>query len=370
VRSFPTDSGEVSLIWFNNLLYDGQELREVAKPDLAPHFRTFDDYHGFLVDTARKMRTNLESTARRHAVTPLTTLSSGYDSPAVAVIAKHAGCERAATIRQSTSFWRGSDSGEAIAKYLGLTCRSYDRKVGSYPNEAAIWAASGYSTMLSWTQFDYPQPVCLFFIGCSGDTAWSRKKLRDPFELNIWDDLGMGEFRLFAGVFQCAVPFWGLRRIEEIHAITYSAEMAPWTLHTNYDRPIPRRIVEQAGVPRDAFAIRKKNTSHEGPLKWPFSPEAGASYARYLKRLGRRVPPLATIGLIRRAAHVDGLFYRNITRRLYWKFGWKRWPRPWDKLSDPTNLLRWAHAELTQQYKTAFEDTVSTATCAASAGEG
>jgi hypothetical protein len=34
--------------------------------------------------------------------------------------------------------------------------------------------------------------------------------------------------------------------------------MAPWRLMTNYDKPIPRRIVEEAGIARELFASSKK----------------------------------------------------------------------------------------------------------------
>ena len=34
--------------------------------------------------------------------------------------------------------------------------------------------------------------------------------------------------------------------------------MEPWRVHTNYDRPIPRRIAEEAGVPRELFGNKKR----------------------------------------------------------------------------------------------------------------
>ena len=49
----------------------------------------------------------------------------------------------------------------------------------------------------------------------------------------------------------------GARRKAEIIAITESDEMQPWRIHTAYDRPIPRRIAEEAGIPRQAFGQAK-----------------------------------------------------------------------------------------------------------------
>ena len=39
----------------------------------------------------------------------------------------------------------------------------------------------------------------------------------------------------------------------EIEYLACSDEMAPWSLGNDYDRPIPRRIVEEAGIPRALF---------------------------------------------------------------------------------------------------------------------
>ena len=36
-------------------------------------------------------------------------------------------------------------------------------------------------------------------------------------------------------------------------------EMYPYYMNTDYDKPIARRIVEEAGIPRDAFGGKNKN---------------------------------------------------------------------------------------------------------------
>lgn len=52
--------------------------------------------------------------------------------------------------------------------------------------------------------------------------------------------------------------YFGWRRAGRLLAISKSEEMAPWSLFTDYDRPIARRIVEEAGVPRAWFGQAKK----------------------------------------------------------------------------------------------------------------
>lgn len=346
-RDIPTDDGDASFIWFNNLVYDGRALREVEKPDSAPCFGVFGDYRGFLRENARAMGRNLRSPARRHEVLPMATVSSGYDSPAAAVIAAEAGCRHAVSIRQSTSLWRGSDSGRAIAEGLGMSCRECDRTARSYPHEAAFWAPSGWCNLLNWTLFPYPASTCLLFQGNYGDAIWDRKGLPSPFMIDIWDDLGMGEFRLIVGMFQCPVPFWGMRHAEEINRIASSREMEPWTIHTRYDRPIARRIVEEAGIPRGSFAVRKKDSSHEAAFKWPYSPDSQASFRRYLTQRGYFAPTGRAAGLLRRLARLESLLYQNVLLKARLRVRFK----PWERLAGAGLLFHWANEELTNMYQ-------------------
>jgi len=345
--TFPTQSGEAHLVWFNNLVYKDGVFSEKPKAATAPSFHCYADYKNFLFETARSLGRNMGSAGRKHKVVPLASVSSGYDSPAAALTAKHAGCTQAVTLKQSSSFWRGSDSGKDIAQQLGLSCRSYDRTSKTYPHEEAFWAASGYCNLLSWTLFEYPEPVCLFFIGCYGDAIWDRKKLKDPFAFQVWDDLAMSEYRLFRGMLQCAVPFWGMRRAKEIEGITFSEEMSPWTMHDNYDRPIARRLVEEAGVPRGAFAVRKKDTSHEAAFRWPYSRQSQARFREYLKRRSHAAPSPFVVRLLRRLAHLESLIYINITNKL----DIRTRVRPWLKLKGLSLLFHWANDELKREYQ-------------------
>ena len=58
------------------------------------------------------------------------------------------------------------------------------------------------------------------------------------------------------------VPYVGYMGMEDILRISKSNEMKPWdvsnTPYEHYSRPIPRRILEERGVPRRAFAFEKK----------------------------------------------------------------------------------------------------------------
>lgn len=164
LESIPLINGErVCVVYRDNLVFDGKTLVKAKKKETTPSFNTYSDYHTFLRQTAEAISQNAGSNTRKYRIKPLASLSSGYDATASAVIAKFAGCSHAVTIKQSSSYWRGSDSGETVAKYLGMTCDVYNNKTANYPFEESFWAVSGRAFLINWTQFDYPEPLCLFF---------------------------------------------------------------------------------------------------------------------------------------------------------------------------------------------------------------
>jgi hypothetical protein len=349
VASIPLESGQVASVYFNNLLHDGTGLFEVVKPDPAPAFLTYEDYHGYLVQTAKSLGRNLADPARAHRVVPLSGISSGYDSSAATVISRHAGCKRTVTISGSASLWRGSDSGALLAKCLGMSCTEHPLSASSYPMEAALWAAEGRAGIINWTLFDFPEPLCLFFTGWHGEKMWDRvcHDHPDPFVRRDPGSLGFCEWRLLKGVFQCPVPFWAARHNHQTRAITLSPAMAPWHMHRDYDKPIARRILEEAGVPRNLFGTVKRNTSHEAFLRWPYSPEARASFARYVRDNGCYAPPEPMVSFLRVLTHWDSLVHKNITRRV----GLRRSLRHLLAPKGSMLVFRWANDELTRTYR-------------------
>lgn len=354
VRTIPTEAQDVFSVFFNNLVFDGHRLLEVPKVDTAPHFGCFDDYYRFLVSTARTLGENAAAPERTYRVVPLSSISSGYDSSATAVISRHAGCRRTVTIKDSTSLWRGCDSGAPIARLLGMQCTEYPRIADEYPLEVAVWAAEGRPGIMNWTLFDYPEPLCLFFTGCHGEKLWDRvdHDHPDPFVRRDPSSLGFCEFRLFRGAFQCPMPFWGVRHSQELRAITATAEMRPWYMMRDYDKPIARRIVEQAGVPRRAFGLLNKNTSLEKRFPWPQSAPARRSFGQYLKDKGWFAPPDWLARAIQATAKAEILLYRNVIKR----FGIRRRPLPWDRARALSLLFHWANGELRQRYLKGLQD--------------
>jgi len=241
-----------------------------------------------------------------------------------------------------------------IAKALGMPCTEYPRTAREYPFEETVWAACGWPGTLNWTLFDYPEPLCLFFTGCHGETMWDRvtHDHPDPFVRRDVSSLGFCEFRLIRGVWQCPVPFWGVRHSHELKAITLSDEMRPWYTGKDYDKPIARRIVEQAGVPRGAFGKIKRMSVLATSVLCPYSPEAHERFHRYLKERSVFTPPQWLVWLIRYVAHIETLLYSNVTKRI----GIRKRPRPWNKLGAACLLFQWANEELKHTYVEGLRD--------------
>ncbi len=65
--------------------------------------------------------------------------------------------------------------------------------------------------------------------------------------------------------------------------------MAPWSLASDYNRPIPRRILEEKGVPRESFGQVKKG----GLLLGGVTPCARAYYMEH--RAERSLPARARL---------------------------------------------------------------------------
>jgi hypothetical protein len=94
---------------------------------------------------------------------------------------------------------------------------------------------------------------------------------------------GLGELRLVVGFIHVPVLFIGARRKADIIKITESSEMDPWRLGSKYDRPIARRIAEEAGVPRQMFGQSKMGSVviFSRP-SIPYSKDLRAEFFKYL----------------------------------------------------------------------------------------
>ena len=98
----------------------------------------------------------------------------------------------------------------------------------------------------------------LVLTGFHGDKIWDRHEEAKP-DLVRGDSSGasLGEFRLRVGFLHIPVPMLAFRAHARIKSIGGKADMIPFRTYTKYDRPVPRRIAEEAGVPGHLFGQKK-----------------------------------------------------------------------------------------------------------------
>jgi hypothetical protein len=172
---------------------------------------------------------------------------------------------------------------------LGYQVKEFDREAyrdtNSFPEaEFLATGMSGEDVNVLALEADLHRGV--FFTGFHGGRVW--KMHGRPDELLTSNDMSgasMNEFRLRLDFVHVPAPFIGARRQPKILEISNSDTMKRWSTGTDYDRPVPRRIAEDAGVPRAAFGQKKLATTAllhlGGGAAWtPATRDAVLQYAR------------------------------------------------------------------------------------------
>ena len=119
------------------------------------------------------------------------------------------------------------------------------------------------------------------------DRSMFTEDLGCPMGWPVWSAT---EFRLRVGYLDFTPLMTGWQHRDIHYRIASSAEMAPWSTGSAYERPMCRRLAEDAGVPREAFGLEKLATS----FKWivrsdDLSPDGLTDYESFVHALD--LPP-------------------------------------------------------------------------------
>jgi hypothetical protein len=278
------------LYYYCNLLID-RRLRVLEQPKRPVRdFVNFADYKAFLLEQTAAIHANSRDAIRKITYEPIATVSAGYDSPVGAVLARAVGCTEALTFsnaRVLTAADDPDDSGETIATKLGLRAHVFDRL--EYLREKNFPEAEFFG----WGAQESPWALHLggrlVFTGFNGSAVWNKSVTRPGPHIVRSDPSGhnLNAFRLRVGWIHLPVPFLGCTSQRSLHEISNSKEMEPWSLRTRYDRPIPRRLVEEAGVERHQFGMKKRaaglKLDSEG-LRERMTPESYNDYVTYYRK--------------------------------------------------------------------------------------
>ena len=249
-------------------------ISEHARPRLPRTFHTYQAYRDTLRATLCELWENATAAARlrpyRHVVT---TCSAGYDSVACTALAAQLGATDVLSLAQA----RGSrdDSGGPTAEALGLNCLEFERPglnrerlegrqtwldIDHLPSTGYddFLATLGSSEDLFFATFEPHLRDALVLTGFHGDKAWA-PGCPSGADIVRGDNSGSGldEFRRRVGFVHVPVPFIGIEQHEALARIGADPAMTAFAVGGKYARPIPRRLAEEARVPRAAFGVRK-----------------------------------------------------------------------------------------------------------------
>jgi hypothetical protein len=257
---FRTDQGEVRRLLHNNLSWtpDGA-ICEQRKPSLAAP-RAYDAYRSILLDEMGAVFSNADDASRTRSYSPVSTCSSGYDSVACLVLARELGCKRALSL--GTARGGADDSGVAVADALGTRLQVFERIAHSSEASSEFVGSGMGGEDAIFLAFEAELANSVLLTGFHGDKIWSKDATPNRvFARGDVSGSSLGEFRLRVGFVHLPIPFIAAESHPEIAEISNSPAMANWSIGGWYDRPIPRRLAEEAGVPRSAFGIEKKAVS-------------------------------------------------------------------------------------------------------------
>jgi hypothetical protein len=162
----------------------------------------------------------------------------------------------------------------------------------------------------------------------------------------------LAEFRLRVGFIHVPAAYFGGVRQPDMLAIAKSAEMRPWSVGGDYDRPIPRRILEEKGVPREAFGYRKRVACRPVPAR-----DSLRRFMNEHRRPGDRIPHFIHRKLMRLAREVVRAacfcirhfgFGRGLADRAY---DWMSEYRVQDRFK-----VAWGVSILLDRYRSALRD--------------
>ena len=278
-KTLRTASGNPVLVFDGVNLLVGSDLKiSRVEKSFGPAPADFAEFEGFMEGTVARVVANAADPGRTQPFPPISSVSRGYDSAAVSVLAVRAGCSEAVTLLRSGNRSEPvtrylSDDGTEVGSYLGLNVTGYERldwlklpepgPAERYPN---VFFTTPGSTLLMADQVQGR----LWMSGRHGEQFWGtdpadcRPWLEDPVSVCM-AGVSAAEMRLRIGYMHFPVPYTLGVHAPALNVISRSREMAPWRIGGSYDRPIARRLLEEAGVPRELFGQMKMGGAGDGP---------------------------------------------------------------------------------------------------------
>jgi hypothetical protein len=280
-------NNHVNLFYCCNIVINNKAKIFEIKKNSGPELNSYTEIINYLKKNIDRISLNANDKMRKVIYNPLSTISSGYDSAASAALAKKSiiPCNEAITFERG----RGgtNDSGENIGKFLKIKVKNYNRF--SYLNRKDFPEAENSGGPTPFSSCSEELQGRLFYTGFQGDGVWDRNIQNPDNNILRLDSTGasLTELRLRTGFVHFPIPFLLSGSIRSVNKVSKSKEMKEWSMFNSYDRPIPRRILEESGVPREFVGVKKRNVgvyvTKEG-LENTLSKESFNDFIRFLKK--------------------------------------------------------------------------------------
>jgi len=293
--SVPTLSEPVSFRRFENLtIAPDLTVLEERKPREAP-FTSFGEYRQRLIEAAATVIANAGDHSRR------VSLAAGYDSTAVAAVAAQAGGHNAVgflTARSSPRDGTVADSGSPTAAVLGMNFDAFDRLayMNDHEKPEAEFLATGHAgEEIIFSGLAQTLRHRTLLNGYWAGTQWAMSH-RDDWR-HVWPSTSAGasitEFRLRNDFYYVPLPCFAAVGRPDSASLLDQPDMAPYRVGGRYDRPIPRRLAEEAGIPRGTFGVTKHAANVVLPVEGlaAFTAETRESLSAFAAAEGRSAEP-------------------------------------------------------------------------------
>lgn len=262
--------------------------------------RDYTHYRAILRKGVRSVLENAADPARKHPFRSLATITAGYDSTATAVLAAEAGCREAFTFIDPRQPDPSYDSGKGNAERLGMACTEYSRwaYLGMPGIPELEFALTTGATQTPLAALGTALDKTVLISGHRGDVLWTPRTAQYSDHMAThWVRYTLGladtEFRIRRGFLNLSPATFSCTFNREIARIGRSEEMAPWSVGGNYDRPLARRIAEEAGLPRESFGLKKQAGGHAQLNRdRTFTPAGLEDYTRFVREQEVRANPL------------------------------------------------------------------------------
>tara|TARA_R110000823_G_scaffold89841_3_gene199002 strand:- start:933 stop:2492 length:1560 start_codon:yes stop_codon:yes gene_type:complete len=276
INDYPISSNTIARLkqyFYNSIIINGK-YTSIKKRPQSPNFLSYEHYISTITSDLSKISSNASSPHRNKTIDLYTTVSKGYDSTAVTALTADLPIKTAFTSKTSNSSVLGffskdfiNDDGTEIAEKLGLNVTYLDFNDLEVDNDELYFlaATTGSPELQLYKMHKIVasnKKPGIIFTGYHGDTVWGlappKEALTDDILKPGASGLTLSEVRLKSGFIDVPVPMMYARSIVSINHLSASEAMSKWSVGGDYDRPIPRRIVESRGIGRDSFGRKKR----------------------------------------------------------------------------------------------------------------